>query len=307
MRAISTLLLLSLFLPGPCDGQKRGAMNDLSSQINVARHSVVAIAIKVMDWNPLPPVCPWTENQMCIVGTGSIVDNKGTVVTAWHVANDARKLAQNFEQAHRMVLSVIMFEIPNFDGQLGSVKVENTANFNAVAYKILAEDKAHDLALLHPEVKDPFESMAGAPLVANDNQTTERAKPTPATLLTTRPVDGLEVFTCGYPFGQKALTTTSGFVATAWGQENLVVAGQNGISGVTNVYRLDVRANPGNSGGPVFERKAGAIIGIIVEIAQSGGGGLAIAVPSSYVADLMKANDLIWSTPNSPPNKKGKS
>jgi S1-C subfamily serine protease len=112
-----------------------------------------------------------------------------------------------------------------------------------------------------------------------------------------RPRDGDAVYTCGFPLNAEALTTASGAVATAWGMETLVNAKRHGLQDGTDIYRLDLRNNPGNSGAPVFDLSSGHLIGIAVETLMAPGGYSAIVVPSHYVTDLLEKNHIAWRSP----------
>ena len=66
-------------------------------------------------------------------------------------------------------------------------------------------------------------------------------------------------------------------------------------SGPLQVFQLDATAYPGNSGGPLFDPRSGAVLGVINmvltkstrESAMSQPSGISYAIPSRYVLELM--------------------
>lgn len=66
-------------------------------------------------------------------------------------------------------------------------------------------------------------------------------------------------------------------------------------SGPLQVFQLDATAYPGNSGGPLFDARSGAVLGVINmvlikstrESAMSQPSGISYAIPSRYVLELM--------------------
>src|ERR1035438_4624937 len=91
--------------------------------------------------------------------------------------------------------------------------------------------------------------------------------------------DGEDVFACGYPLGALELTTTSGHVATSWAQHSLLTAKKYGILEESEVIRLDLRANPGSSGGPIFSSSNQSVIGLADEGSGLPGGWIAFSGP----------------------------
>jgi S1-C subfamily serine protease len=66
-------------------------------------------------------------------------------------------------------------------------------------------------------------------------------------------------------------------------------------AGPLQVFQLDATAYPGNSGGPLFDPRSGAVLGVINmvltkstrESAMSQPSGISYAIPSRYVLELM--------------------
>jgi hypothetical protein len=92
--------------------------------------------------------------------------------------------------------------------------------------------------------------------------------------------------------GAEVLNTTSGTVITAWALETLQEAKGVGLPQETEVYRLSLMANPGNSGGPLFATKDQHVVGMIVETEPNIGGWPAIAVPAGYLTHLLQDHNI---------------
>lgn len=161
------------------------------------------------------------------VGGGVVIDDKGSVLTALHVAVSAQKL--------RVIFA---------DG----------TQANAT---ITAADKRNDMAVLKPDT------------IPDDLQ--------PATLASTqglRPGDAVEAV--GFPFGIGP-SASAGVVS---GLKREFEGG--GKARLTNLIQFDAAANPGNSGGPLVNRR-GEVIGIVDAIVNPSGArtfaGIGFAVP----------------------------
>jgi S1-C subfamily serine protease len=123
-----------------------------------------------------------------------------------------------------------------------------------------------------------------------------------APLTLDRPRDGEDVAVSGYPLASPTLITTSGIIASAWATETMNVVPEGAPEGFTmpdiaDSYIADVAVNPGNSGGPVYLRDVGHVIGVCVafEVAEADAdgiplrynSGLTIVVPITYGLDLL--------------------
>ena len=90
------------------------------------------------------------------------------------------------------------------------------------------------------------------------------------------------------------MVTTAGHVANAWAAD----VAQSPTPTSADLYILDLSANPGNSGGPVYRIADGSVVGVCIQIKlarlEAGviNAGLAVARPAKYVAELMAANGL---------------
>jgi S1-C subfamily serine protease len=247
------------------------------------RGSVVMILVMANGRIPAPPIvsCPFTGNR-CIVGTGFFVDTKGDVITAGHVSADVIKLLQQLQAVQITGHAVMAVEIPS---RIDANESMEAGNFIATDFTVKDTDKTHDIALLSP--------VRSANSVSFFTEAAE-GNPKPVEFDSSHAIDGTDVFACGYPVGSQQLVTTSGHVAGAWDSENLAFARDNNLPTKTFIYKLDLRANLGNSGSPVFDSKNQTTIGIIVEIKGIPGVGdwIAIAVPSIYIRDVLRKNSI---------------
>jgi S1-C subfamily serine protease len=215
---------------------------------------------------PLPAsvTCPFTHTS-CVVGTGFFVNDRGDVVTAAHVMDDVTKVVQQLAALHIPANPVVSIEVRNKVHNNGDAVIGNQSVF---AFRVRTRDPAHDLAVLSPTGSLPFHSPA-------------------ATLDADRSRDGTEIFACGYPLGALELTTTFGHVATTWAMYKLSTADNE-----SEVLRLDLKANIGNSGGPIFDMASQNVIGLAVEQTGDANTPIIIAVPAYYVATLLKRENI---------------
>ncbi len=150
----------------------------------------------------------------------------------------------------------------------GSTKIEVTClhNETSITYTaiLILTDKVNDLALLKIE-DDKFKSLEVIPYTINFNLS---------------PV-GETVFVLGYP------------LRSSMGDEvkltNGIISSKTGYEGDVNSYTLSVPIQPGNSGGPIFN-KNGNIIGII-NAKHSNAENVSYAIKSSYMKNLLDLLD----------------
>ena len=147
------------------------------------------------------------------MGTGSIIDKNGTIITNWHVVGNAKKLHIWLlpDDPEKMDERLLMHE-PNFIGT------------------VINRNKRKDLALVKVE---------GLP---------KNIKPIRFGKTSGVPV-GSTVYAIGHPSGE-AWTFSSGMVTQIrpnykWNYEN--------SSHKANVIQHEVPTNPGNSGGPLLD------------------------------------------------------
>lgn len=136
------------------------------------------------------------------------------------------------------------------------IVVVTPGEFRAPAILISA-DPEHDLALLKIETVGLSEAALGYAGAVRLDQ---------------------EVIAVGFPFGLREVSVTRGRVAAVR------------TKGVQRVFQVDAAVNPGNSGGPVFNRR-GEVIGIVTTKFSHPSGivpeGMAFAVPISYATPLL--------------------
>jgi S1-C subfamily serine protease len=101
----------------------------------------------------------------------------------------------------------------------------------------------------------------------------------------------------GFPLGSPNVMNTTGRVASAWGKRVLDNAVSNRLIAPISVYSLDLRVNVGNSGSPVFSTDDLGVIGMVVEASNSpGSGGIAYAVPTTYLIEFLTKNHVSYLT-----------
>jgi hypothetical protein len=148
------------------------------------------------------------------LGTGFLVDEGGHVVTAKHVLDAGRALAQQFRLP---ALFRLALAAPNVvaDG----VRISST--FFLADGDVLDEDDTHNLALLRMR-PNPF--VDPMPQLVEIGEERYGFLYGVARLADRRPRDGEVVGVSGYPLLNNALVTNSGSIASAWLTESSVDA-----------------------------------------------------------------------------------
>lgn len=122
---------------------------------------------------------------------------------------------------------------------------------------LVSVDAEHDLALLKVETVGLSEAPLGYAGAVKLDQ---------------------EVIAVGFQFGLREITVTRGHVSAVRAK------------GVQRVFQVDAAVNPGNSGGPLFNRR-GEVVGILTTKFTHPSGivpeGMAFAVPISYATPLL--------------------
>jgi S1-C subfamily serine protease len=252
-------------------GQASTGESSLPDLIDSVRESVVKIVVVRMDLQetPLPAsvTCPFTHTS-CVVGTGFFVNDSADVVTAAHVVDEVTKVVRQLNALGIPANPVVSIEYRNHVEQNGDTFIGDQLVF---PFRVRARDSAHDLAVLSPTGRVSFHSPA-------------------AKLDVGRSRDGAEIFACGYPLGALELTTTFGRVATTWAMYKLSTADYE-----SEVLRLDLKANIGNSGGPIFDLANHNVIGMAVEQTGEATTAIIIAVPAVYVSELLMREHVLMS------------
>lgn len=204
------------------------------------------------------------------VGSGFWVDQRGYVVTCWHVVRDSPTATMTVQSAID----------PIFD-----LKNNNMifANWEALSAKVVAKDEINDLALLKID-GNPFVPRKSMPIKIGDKALTAHYKQ--SALKTELPEPGQKILLAGYPLGQPYPVIQEGSVAS--------VAHSLPEFGPTLKILISTVANPGNSGGPVLDSD-GKVIGILEGGLPSRPGcdpaqaqsGIAVVVPAHFLLQLM--------------------
>ena len=122
---------------------------------------------------------------------------------------------------------------------------------------IIYADKSLDLALLRI-----------------DDEEFKQPKQLPFTIRKNMSDLGEEIFTLGYPRSDNDIVYGKGYLSA-----------QSGFEGDSNAYQIQISANPGYSGAPVFNDKA-ELVGII-STRQKQAEGVAFAIKSKKIYDLV--------------------
>ena len=124
---------------------------------------------------------------------------------------------------------------------------------------IIYSDYGSDLALLKIDDED-FKAPKNIPFVIRKKMTDL----------------GEEIFTLGYPRNDNDIVYGKGYLSA-----------QTGYNGDSNSYQIQISANPGSSGAPLFNDK-GEVIGII-NTRQKQAEGVAFAVKANKIFDLIES------------------
>lgn len=152
----------------------------------------------------------------------------------------------------------------------GAIVVDNEGKeFNTI---IVHVDHSKDLAILKIKDRDFKNDISYLPY----------------SLKRKSPDLGEEVFTMGYP--RNEVTYNSGYISA-----------KTGYDGDTATFQLSLLANPGNSGGPVFNKK-GEVIGVL-STRQAKAEGVVFAIKSEEIFQTLKdwkKSDTVANTLNIP-------
>lgn len=281
----------------------------LTDAVAAIRPSVVQIAVR-LERSELPRT----------LGTGFIVDERGTVVTAWHVIEAGVDLADPTREIESRPQFVAGLAHPQRI-EVGEV-VYGMQGFSYVDLELLLAVPDHDLGVAR--LKDNV--LAGdwdQKLVPVIDGVPVPPLAAAAILDTSRPPDGAAVAVSGYPFAMNSLITNNGCLASAFVPtfgdaptldappenegtqgEVLLVEGPLPEHPVER-YLADLEVNGGNSGGPVYLVETAHVIGVCVAtrsapVMRAGrpmfvsgemltySSGLTVVVPSTYVAEALR-------------------
>ena len=240
----------------------------LPDAVDLVRASTLQILIDV-ETSP-------TQRKTLRLGSGFIASEDGHMVTALHVVDAATAALAG--ASGRLIAA---FAGPDVD--LPGIQMRS--NFSLQEVVEVDRSPEHDLAL----VRSTSGTLAPLNFLVGPEELSR--KPRPVRLAPERPRDGIDVAVSGYPFGSPTLHTNAGVLASAWGVED-------GPGPMRDRYLGDFTANGGNSGGPVYRVKDGAVIGVcvaarLVPIVGGQGGqtaGITVISPAKYVVELLDRN-----------------
>lgn len=222
-------------------------------------------------------------------GTGFFVNADGVVITARHVVRPS-----GAGQPRHIEVGLAL---PERDEMAHGLTAQMAGNFQGIDAVVLAEDATHDIVVLRT-LANPFKGQLHRVVVFGN--TLPRPKVSFAILDPHRLRDGEGIFISGYPLGMPVLITTSGFIASSTEMP------MDETSKLEGVYWADIHANHGNSGGPVFSRASGAVIGMqrAIRLTNVEGqekttahplaynSGIAEVIPATYIAALLDSQHI---------------
>jgi S1-C subfamily serine protease len=196
-----------------------------------------------------------------VLGSGFWID-RNHVTTCWHV------VALNPGG---------VFTIRTAIGPVYEPALILHANWFVLEARVVARDEVHDLAILQVVGDTPTAVQGG---LVNVGGRSFGGEIRPVRLDVSLPSQGERVLLAGYPLGQPYAIVQEGNVA-AIGYDLGDQVGQD------LRILLSMVANPGNSGGPVFNSRGG-LIGVMQAIlsSQVGPAGIAVAVPAQFLLVL---------------------
>jgi serine protease Do len=206
------------------------------------------------------------------VGTGFVVGDGLRVVTNAHVAS--------------AIGAAGAAGAPGIDGPALVVQLRAGAGLWAMRQaRVLETVPEHDLALLQ---------MEGPAAAALKVQASEPVREGDDLAFMGFPIGGLLGFSSVTHRATVSSITTMALPSPT-GQQLSERAIRSLRAGPFQVFQLDATAYPGNSGGPLFDPRSGAVVGVINmvlikstrEAAMSQPSGISYAIPSRYVLELM--------------------
>jgi S1-C subfamily serine protease len=291
--ALQALICAQLIGASSFSAPAQQALPDL---IDGVKWSVVRIELQVdKPTNPKPGEEIPADIQQMLDGSGSLVEGTGLVfngdadiLTAAHVASaiqDTQKALWQRGIASQLYVGFVEPNINSTSFQVRDDVLSSGAN-------IILIDASRDLAILHSQI-NPVADQFGTINRSGSERFVTVVKTKPLKFASSAARDGESVFACGYPANSFNLITTSGNIASASAFETLMSATVAGIPTPQDVYKVDLKINFGNSGGPIFRSSDSAVLGIVIETG-GGPGGLAIAIPSRMLTEFLTAHHIPW-------------
>ena len=205
------------------------------------------------------------------IGSGFWINNNGYVATCWHVIKSNPNATITIKSA---IDSHFDLEKKNLI----------SANWEIYSAKLAAKDEKNDLALLKIDGTPPFNKPAKPLIKINDVSLSAHYKI--SKLNSELPKPGEKVLLAGYPLGRPYQVVQEGSVAS--------IAHDLPEFADTVKILISTVANPGNSGGPLYD-KNGKVIGVLVgglpsrmnlDPAQAQSG-IAVVIPAHFLMQLM--------------------
>ena len=221
----------------------------------------IAVQIDVV----LPP--DWTPMDAKPLGSGFWINDSGYVATCWHVVKD-------FPNGKWWVQAPV-------DSSFGPAGISE-ANWVSSPASVVATDELKDIAILKVERVPDF-SRGG-----NETRTPFRghAHFKVASFRDNLPDIGVSAIIIGYPLGEPYQVVQEGSIAS--------LAFNLPGFGPTVKVLISTVANPGNSGGPVFD-DSGTVLGLVEGQLASRAqptSGITVVVPVQSLVDLAKQSHI---------------
>lgn len=256
------MVLTLIFLVGPVPLQAQ----NIEAQLRRVAQNLDFAVLPV--WYNQPGNLP----NMQVVGTAFLVTPDGYFVTAAHVLQEYKPKSAQMTVGLR----------------------QRSGDISGLWFDVIERDEAHDLSLCKTAI--PLGKFA-----ENKNNPGTEQPVGSLPVSTAQPITGEFIVIAGFPLGSWSPAIQLGTVAattTTNPNAGRVPAGQH------ELLQISASGNKGNSGSPVVELNTGEVIGVIVQaepaplfsrvegipLAQSSG--IMLAVPGSWVRDLLKRHNV---------------
>jgi S1-C subfamily serine protease len=298
---ITALVSALLFASGPTQSQTNQSPSPVSLPDIIDRVSSAIVQVQMEisfqtqsaiagNTDSVPPVSQFVTSS----GTGFFIDGEGYVATARHVIDIdgiTSELAVKASQAQLRIVdgSIKITSIrvsrtePASRDFSGNVYVGNGRSTDATTYR---EDQLYDIAILKV---DP-QALKDSPPIHFPNwivpEFDQNDAVRPGTPISTTGYPAIGNFNKGFNTGHgspglSSLTTNTGTVANSF-----LVDEQH-----RSLFLIDLHANHGNSGGPVFRDSNGKIIGFVdayLNSTDNQNSGLTVVIPIERVFSLLR-------------------
>ncbi|HLF71443.1 MAG TPA: serine protease [Dehalococcoidia bacterium] len=224
------------------------------------------------------------QDKHITLGTGINIHPYGFVVTALHVIE---------EQIHKFV-DVSLQELVDGAGKGKLLTTANglaTADLAAVFYST-GPGVINRIALpIQHFVGNGQDDVCGLGLTIIEKDSVRIQFPTGSLGGSLELSQGDEIAALGYPFGEVLSGTETARLSASAGIVGAIVPSDGAPPDEFRHLQMDMLLNPGNSGGPVFLRSTGLVVGIVSSRFEppdgSGPSGISFAVPEHCFRELM--------------------